>query len=108
MLGFVGAMQMQPRGGGGPSLTQEASRVRSCGCPAETPGISWIVGSAFSFCLLLNFPPLSLLFWWVQTNPRLSITDRGPTYRMVSVFCVYISMLYILFGGSEMKNLPAI
>ena len=28
MLGFWGVMQMQLRGGGGPSLTQEASRVK--------------------------------------------------------------------------------
>ena len=59
MLGFVGVMQMQPRGGGGPSLTQEASRVKELCCSGETQGISWIiVCSAFSFCLLLNFAPL--------------------------------------------------
>ena len=40
MLGFVGVMQMQPRGGGGPSLTQEASRVKELCCSAETQGIS--------------------------------------------------------------------
>ena len=107
VLGFVGAMQMQPHGGGGPSLTQEASRVKELWLFCRNSGDLLDFHSAFSFCLLLNFAPLISALWWVQTNAKLSITDHGPVYPTVNVFCVYITMLYILSGGSEMKNLPA-
>ena len=59
VLGFVGAMQMQPHGGGGPSLTQEASRVKELWLFCRNSGNLLDFHSAFSFCLLLNFAPLT-------------------------------------------------
>lgn len=58
MLGFVGAMQMQPRGGGGPSLTQEASRVKELWLSCRNLGD--LLDRSFCFFLLfvVEFPPL--------------------------------------------------
>ena len=51
VLGFVGAMQMQPSEGGGRSLTQEASRVKEL-------WLFWRNSGAlldYSFCFFLLF-----------------------------------------------------
>ena len=56
VLGFVGAMQMQPHGGGGPSLTQEASRVKELWLFCRNSGDLLDFHSAFSFSKEIALP----------------------------------------------------
>lgn len=57
VLGFVGVMQMQPRGGGG--LTDSGSQQgEGAVAVLENSGDLWIFILLFPFCLLLNFAPL--------------------------------------------------